>query len=367
LKVSQTLAYQEQDTVVAACATSALWSVFQGTGLLFQHAIPSPSKITEAATEQITDEYRTRAFPSKGLDIIEMARAIKSVGLEALPVSVSNEFVLKSTVYAYMRARIPLILGIHLIDTAIMPNEHMGKHAVAVTGYSLPGAGAPIPFGASGFRLRANRIDRLYVHDDQVGPFARMIFDGQSVNLGQGNISSLSTSWKGSDKRVGSGRAVPEVLIVPLYHKIRIPFGTIHDQILELDALLKSVCPTGQANAQNNCPPIQDIEWDIYLTDVGELKTEIANALHLDAGIREYALLTSMPRYIWRASVYYGNDLMLDLLFDATDIEQGPYFILAIQHSIDLASYLQGVLSDPAIEAQCRSSLAWPIIERLRQ
>jgi hypothetical protein len=50
LKVESSLAFQEQDTVVAACATSALWSIFQGTGKLFQHAIPSPSVITKAAT-----------------------------------------------------------------------------------------------------------------------------------------------------------------------------------------------------------------------------------------------------------------------------------------------------------------------------
>lgn len=37
----KSLAYQEQDHVVAACATSALWSAFHGTGMLFQHRIPS--------------------------------------------------------------------------------------------------------------------------------------------------------------------------------------------------------------------------------------------------------------------------------------------------------------------------------------
>ncbi len=81
LKVSDSLAFQEQDTVVAACATSALWSVFQGTGKLFQHAIPSPSVITNTATEHITDGEQARAFPSKGLNVIEMARAIKKVAL----------------------------------------------------------------------------------------------------------------------------------------------------------------------------------------------------------------------------------------------------------------------------------------------
>ena len=45
----KSLAYQEQDRVAAACATSALWSVFHGTGKLFHHHIPSPVEITQAA------------------------------------------------------------------------------------------------------------------------------------------------------------------------------------------------------------------------------------------------------------------------------------------------------------------------------
>lgn len=47
LQVS-TLAFQEQDQVVAACATSALWSGFQATARLFQHPIYSP--VTMACT-----------------------------------------------------------------------------------------------------------------------------------------------------------------------------------------------------------------------------------------------------------------------------------------------------------------------------
>ena len=37
-----------------------------------------------------------------------------------------------------------------------------------------------------------------------------------------------------------------------------------------------------------------------------------------------------MPKYIWRTSLYYRNELFLDLLFDATDIMQGPCFLRPI-------------------------------------
>ena len=63
----KSLAYQEQDTVVAACATSALWSVFHSTGMLFQHEILSPVEITRRATEYVPID--NRAFPSSGLTL----------------------------------------------------------------------------------------------------------------------------------------------------------------------------------------------------------------------------------------------------------------------------------------------------------
>ncbi|MFB1490163.1 MULTISPECIES: hypothetical protein [unclassified Thiocapsa] len=132
LKVSHTLAFQEQDSVVAACATSALWSIFQATGHLFQHQIPSPAAITNDATKILTSEQRS--FPSPGLTPLEMAHAIKSVGLEPLSCNVANHYLLKAMIYAYLRAGIPMMFGIHWIDVSSSSVRYVGRHAVAVTG-----------------------------------------------------------------------------------------------------------------------------------------------------------------------------------------------------------------------------------------
>src|SRR5262249_17736969 len=58
----ESLAFQEQDSVAAACATSALWSAFHGTGKQFQHPIPSPVEISKAATAHLPLD--TRTFPN---------------------------------------------------------------------------------------------------------------------------------------------------------------------------------------------------------------------------------------------------------------------------------------------------------------
>ena len=92
-----TLAFQEQDKTIAACATSALWTIFHGTGMLFQHRIPSPVEITRVATDRFP---RERSFPSDGLDLLQAVDAVRSIGLEPTNLDISDPYVFKSTVYA---------------------------------------------------------------------------------------------------------------------------------------------------------------------------------------------------------------------------------------------------------------------------
>ncbi|MCB1880517.1 MAG: hypothetical protein KDI54_10740 [Gammaproteobacteria bacterium] len=356
----ESLAFQEQDQVVAACATSALWSVFQGTGIHFQHTIPSPVEITRAATERLPIE--TRVLPSQGLSTAMMAHAIRNVGLEPYLVNVSNEYVLKSTVYAYLRGCIPMILGIELWDISTDPHRSMGFHAVAATGFSL-GGDAPSPIGDTQFSLRASRVDKLYVHDDQVGPFARMEFDGINITIGQNesgedlSSNSLSTSWIGSNGQIGDARALPTILLIPLYHKIRIPFGAIHDAVVSFDAFIESL--------RESLPVPFDgrIEWDVYLTTNNNLKTEIQES---DIAKGEYyrdLLLEGMPRFLWRATAFHNDEPLMDLIFDATDIEQGPFFVRAIEYDNNLSLFLRVVSKINAIEQIYSTTTEWKIVQ----
>jgi len=337
----ETLAYQEQDRVAAACATSALWSAFQGTGRLFQHPIPSPVEITKAATAH--SPIRTRTFPnSHGLTIEEMARAIQYVGLEPLFVNVTNNaFLLKSTVYAYLKGSIPLILGHRLMDPT--PPRDIGLHAVAVTGFNI-GSSTPQPVGA-GFQLRAARIDKFYVHDDQVGPFARMSFAGAISGIPDAGIS-LMTSWGHSSGN--HFRAVPLSLLVPLYHKIRIPFSPVALTVIAFDDFME------KARVATSALP-ERVEWEIYLTTVSDLKASIARDPNVGGSYRADILTTILPRYVWRATALCADIPVLDLLFDATDIEQGTFFLRAIEYDAGLASVLRVVASQPGAIAAAHS------------
>jgi len=355
----ETLAFQEQDRVVAACATSALWSAFHGTGKLFQHAIPSPVEITKAATAILPLE--TRSFPNPGLTAAQMAQGIRNVGLEPLMVAVPGYFSLRTILYAYLRGRIPVIMTVVLYDLSGSRPQRMGLHAVTVTGYGLI-RDTPKSLVETGFVSRACRIDRIYAHDDQVGPYARMKLDGIDVHLEiNGNpcaFPSLSTSWKNRCGQLDRVRAIPEAIFVPLYHKIRIKFSTVRDQVIHFDACLESLRSEGKLRCAER------IVWDLYLIDVRTLKSELFSSKDFSGDSRRAVLLRGLPRFLWRGTALSANKPVFDLLFDATDIEQGKRFVRAIEYDPVFCAVVRATASSPALQGDthaeaCRAILEW--------
>lgn len=340
----KTLAYQEQDQVAAACATSALWSVFHGTGILFQHSIPSPIEITKAALEKSPAEMRN--LPNKGLTLEQLGHAIRDVNLDPFLVKASNEHVLKSTAYGYLRAGIPIYFSIRLVNET----KWLGGHGVALAGYRLNGAG-PRPMDGTGFLLKASRMEKIYVHDDQIGPFAKMEFDGGIAEwidptTGENRSSiSLSSSWFG-----GSGRAVPNAILIPLYHKIRIPYEVVHDMVLDFDAQIETYRPTFVQLIP------QRIEWDIFLSQVNTLKDELLDSPYIQNKFRENIVTERLPKHLWRAIGILDDKPIVELTFDATDIEQGNVFIRAIPYNVDVFNLLVLLSSVPAITARAGKS-----------
>lgn len=325
----ESLAFQQQDTVVAACATSALWTCFQGTGKRFQHAIPSPVEITQAATDHVPDDLLAtgaRTLPNAGLTATQMAFAIRAATLEPHVVRTPDPYILSSTLYAYLRCGIPSILLFQLFDVTDANECRLGGHAVAVTGFSL-GHQATQPHPMTGLQLRSSRIDKLYAHDDQIGPFARMTFNA---------TGALATSWGGQGRVEGRS----ELVLIPLYHKIRIPFEVIHDAILELDGIMAWIRET--LGSQLKRP-----EWDIYLTTVSEYKKDLHTHYRSQLGASLGDLLTeSLPKYLWRATALHGQEAILDIVFDATGIAQHNLVLQTITLDPNLASLLQVALPE---------------------
>lgn len=328
----RSLPFQEQDTDVAACATSALWSALHGTGRLFQHQIPSPVEITKAASAH--SRVDDRSFPNRnGLNAFQIADAIRSVGLEPLAIRGRDTTMVRLAAAAYLRSGIPCVLLSKLSDAA--DGKELGHHAVTINGYSF-GSRQPNTDLATAFR--ASTIDRLYCHDDQIGPYAALEFD---------EFGSISAGID-SDTRF---KIEPENLIVPLYHKIRIPVGIIIDKIVELDSTIELL------RSAQLLPLASRLVWDVYLNDINRLRTLLFEST-LPTALRISKLERSYPRYVWCAVARISDEIQFMLLFDATDLLQGEQFIDCIAYNRAVCSALAVVSGNPDIRASNRI-FAW--------
>jgi len=290
----QSIAFQEQDKVAAACATSALWSVFQGSGTVLHHHIPSPVEITKAAARYEPVDV----LPDAGLTIGQMSQVIRDVGkLEPHCFEVpfrdqEHRLFFKTVVYTYLHI-VPLILTVNIPEV----DGTEGWHAVAVVGCRL-GIEKPEPWPDTGFLIKASCMDEIYVHDDQVGPFTPMSIKD----------SCLTTAWPG-------GRAEPGEVLFPLRSMIRISVRRILDLLIRFDAWLEILRVKGLLSLEDR------LVWDIYPTLQSDLKKEIRGSKCATPKCRRDILQAFISKFLWRAVAYCSGNPVFELLFDATDVE----------------------------------------------
>ncbi|MCK4404241.1 MAG: hypothetical protein KAW02_04050 [candidate division Zixibacteria bacterium] len=301
------LAFHEQDTVVGACATSALWSAFQKTCHLFGKEAPTPATITQLGTRHILS---SRALPSHGLSVEQICEAVRAVGLEPEVYKVNPSVPVVSLIYAYLRAGLPAILAINV--------QQRGLHGVTVLGYSIEEGSVRETEVLSGYRmppLMGLRISKLYAHDDQIGPFARMIIHPGAEQYPVRFKGTWST-LHGQDAWLD-----PVYVIVPVYHKIRIKFLEVLKWPHRLTQFFQFLGLTSTSG------PLR-LRWDIFLSTVNELKNSL-RVLMPNSQLLKCINVRSHPRFIWRVRAYHETVPLFEMLVDATDIARSffPYLV----------------------------------------
>ena len=128
------------------------------------------------------------------------------------------------------------------------------------------------------------------------------------------------------------------MLLIPLYHKIRIPLDLVRASVISCDTFIEVFRNSG------HLPLSKRINWDIRLTTVGEYKRSIFDSEEIDSELRQETICKSLPRFIWQAAACCANEKIIDLLFDATDIEQGRFLVHSVKYNSNFASILEGIL-----------------------
>ena len=312
------LAFQEQDSVLAACATTAIWTMLNKASVDFHTILKSPSQITKDADNVSPDG--SRLFPNKGLNILQICQAILNSGLvsevkqpdcsikitndKKVTKVVSNRY-LKKILSAYSPIGIPIILVVYV------PNgDSYDLHAITVSGFKQK---PPISIAPkTEITWLADNIEKFYAHDDQWGPFVRIDFT---------NDAEIYTPW--TDSHPDKLSTYTTNIVVPVYPKIRISYEDIEAIVLGLDTVL-----TLFFDNKN----VSDLVWDIKINFSENHKSSIKQS-SLDREDKLLRLTKSQPKYLWIASCYIGEYKILEFTFDATDVKSGMI-------GRDLISYL---------------------------
>lgn len=336
------IAYQEQDAEVAACATIAVWTALHACKKEYSVArIPSPYEITKIAVngKPSHDKNATsRHFPNDGLNIPQLQQVFEKLGFDLLTDGVehtrekdykkydtSSKAYINQTAYAYLSIGIPVIaVGSRKMEAG--GDEEF--HAVTIVGYSL-GDSKPsidnIPFGWA-----TDRIEKLYAHDDGMGPFARFEWGDSHKGALSAPVETRQSliSYKGEAEAIfpkDSATFSPQILLAPLNRKIRTSIWPIRAEINKLKLIITRGSNAEKTKIDSN--KLRSFEWRLALNEVNDFRKKLVDRSESFKDCEDLAgvwLQVSMPKYIWIAELY-DNELceaILYLVYDATALNQ---------------------------------------------
>jgi hypothetical protein len=268
----------EQDRVVAACASSAIWTFLSTLPHYPIHRIPALSTITQMALTT-----GGPAFPTIGLDTNSIIAAIHKVGAQPKRIPFDDTTVykeqfasklanFKQNIHAYLTTHSAVLLGITVYQKALDENgaevnvkahdensrvvsgpvyQQQGYHTLCITGYRVNKQKAT----ALKLAAASNYISHLYLHDDKFGPYLKLNLNCQNDNPEfaerwlQSSLTSEPTlkptfsydqlrKKGGSDTSQGNDGAVTSKeiftitnIITGLDPVVRLPFDVAHDSV----------------------------------------------------------------------------------------------------------------------------------------
>jgi hypothetical protein len=161
--------WMEQDTLVSACASAALWvaSTYMAAKFSPEFKEYCTPHITDMATRYVITTGR--AMPSAGLTVEQMMYAIQEMGYEPVPYEPSSALHAVNTAYRYVESGIPVIVAIQF---------PRGGHALTAVGHTY---NPKLKRGYQRFKwtaditlkyMRSSRfVPSFIVQDDAGGPF----------------------------------------------------------------------------------------------------------------------------------------------------------------------------------------------------
>lgn len=329
------IAFQEQDKVVAACATTAIWTALHSLPGRCVKGIRSCSEITTAALNYVRGS--SNGFPNQGLSNKQILRALDVEGIRYHDANLTSRTPawFRGFVTAYIDSELSVVLTGDVYRLKVVKNERgevtrkklafMGQHAITTLGYD--------------FRGDSNWV---YVHDDRIGPYARAELTTVGELVGPGaerklrnrcalvmRVRNLDEEWEEV--------IVPDVSIVPVDKKARLQYAfaraTADRIITEVEAWMEKVTITPEEfRCDIKLSSIHRVRDDVLVNkapyQAGESTLEgnhVVDALRMEMWAEEKVrfLTNHLARLQWQMDFHWGNRHVFRVLLDATDIPLG--------------------------------------------
>ncbi|MDR2425180.1 MAG: hypothetical protein LBD59_10740 [Prevotellaceae bacterium] len=310
----KTMPFMEQDSIVASCATTALWMAFQTTSAFFGVKAPSLSEITMLAGYP---DSTGKLFPSKKLTLSQVCKAINNNGLiSELRTDLTSSTDLKQLIYSYTKGNIPILLNLKI-------EQFEETHLVTVNGYRFDET-----IDNKNITYISEKINKIYVHDGQIGPFARISIKLTHENKADYDYELETPWWKQEELHEwiantndeakhpeSCARAHPVSVVIPLSPEIKIT----HEEILEQQRIISFVAGIFITNFHDF------VVWDIFLMKSNEYKKNLLQEFKDKKNSQlQTILLQSLPKYIWVIQARYktGDILVFDYIYDSIELNK---------------------------------------------
>ena len=298
------IAFQQQDVAVGACATAALWSALSRVSRHEGMRAPTPAEVSEAAARHLLPHGRTLPAVA-GLTVAQLAEAIRTLGFAPEAVR-ANELpeIFVVALHTYLLSGIPVVLALRSAD---------GGHAVTAVGFQT--TRKPKALLQTTVPVRSARIEKIYVHDDRLGPYARSFLrpvprtatTDEALVLEIETASSIKAEAQANPKLLETW--LVDSCLVPVYPKLRLPVRSLITIAELLADLLERIVGARRA-------PRLSVEF--YYERSGTYLTRLNGRLAGSAA--PFLRSVALPRWCGVVRWFLSDAPLAEFVYDTTDI-----------------------------------------------
>lgn len=292
------IAFQQQDVAVGACATAALWSAMSRVTRREGMRAPTPAEVSQAAGRHLLPLGRTLPAVA-GLTLEQLAEATRTCGFapEAVKAKGLPEYFV-AALHAYLLSGIPVVLALR---------NATGGHAVTAVGFQMDKT--PKPELSATIPLRSAFIEKIYIHDDRIGPYARSFLRPVPVSKmfpGGGLVLELETDRESSTTKE---KWLIDSALVPIYPKLRLPVRSLLKLAELLFDVMEDMVRPDEATK---------LSAEVYFERSGTYLSKIDGRTAND--IAAFLRTVSLSRWCGVVRWFLRDEPLVEFVYDTTDV-----------------------------------------------